>query len=84
MVFRGSQVSLSLGLCVSGSLLHLWVCVSFDLGLESCSGVSGGKTISSCEGRNLERGGMDGWDGMWRDLEGPGCCEQTIVLRAIV
>jgi hypothetical protein len=61
-------VSWSLGLCVSGSLMCLWVCVIFDLGLESCSGPQEGKQ-SGAIFVDMEEEWM-GWDGMWRDLEG--------------
>ena len=65
MVFRGSQVSGSLCLCIWLSYVSLGVGY-----LRSWSGVllgsSGGKTIWG----NLRRWRRNGWDGMWRDLEG--------------
>jgi len=51
--------------CVSGSLMYLWVWVTFDLGLESCSGPQEGKQSGAIY---VDGGGMDGMGcgGTWR------------------
>jgi hypothetical protein len=48
--------------------MYLWVWVTFDLGLESCSGPQEGKRFGAIF-VDMEEEWM-GWDGMWRDLEG--------------